>query len=127
MTREKDIAGFFKPYAERMLPDDGERFMEELKRNMDRYPLPPAFEQMDPEQAEKYARLLLESIRRNYKRANREALVYCIMSIVLLGTLLFVFRESGLFVINMPTILGMLAVVFCGLWGSSLLSFRMRF
>ena len=39
MKKEKDIVKFFNRYSEQMLPEDGEQFMEKLKRNMELLPV----------------------------------------------------------------------------------------
>ena len=111
MKKEKDIVKFFNRYSEQMLPEDGEQFMEKLKRNMELLPVPSSFNEMDPEISKEYSEWLLAKLKKDYKRSKKDAIISCIFTSILIIIALLVISALGVLDINILVTVSVLAAV----------------
>ena len=111
MKKEKDIVKFFNRYSEQMLPEDGEQFMEKLKRNMELLPVPSSFNEMDPEISKEYSEWLLAKLKKDYKRSKKDAIISCIFTSILIIIAFLVISALGVLDINILVTVSVLAAV----------------
>ncbi len=111
MKQDKDIVEFFNHYAGELLPEDGEQFMERLRKNIEWLPTPQAMQTMDPELSKAYAEWLLRKAKREYRQSVRDAVVTCVITCVTLAVVMLWVRHLGVLGTNPYTTVAVSALI----------------